>query len=69
MMQMQQTMMTGMPPDMMPGNAPEAPQAGVGGGGESAPVEGPIAGNLQEEPEITGGRGYRAAAREINGQA
>ena len=68
MMQMQQAMMTGMPPGMMPGNAPEAPQAGVGGGG-SPDDGGPIAENLQQEPEITGGRGYRAAAREINGQA
>jgi hypothetical protein len=61
-------MMTGMPPQMMPGNAREAPQAGVGQGG--APDDGGlIAENLQQEPEITGGRGYRAAAREINGQA
>lgn len=68
MMKLQQAMMTGMPPNMMPGGAPEAPQAGVGGGG--GPEEGqPITGNLQQEPEITGGRGYRAAAREINGQA
>ena len=68
MMQMQQAMMTGMPPQMMPGNAPEPPQAGA----NPTPAAGdgqPIAGQLQQEPEITGGRGYRAAARAINGGA
>jgi hypothetical protein len=29
----------------------------------------PIAGYLDQDPEITGGRGYRAAARAVNGQA
>lgn len=67
MMQMQQAMMAGMPPQMaMSGGAPEEPQAGVGG----APSDGgPIMENLQADPEITGGRGYRAAARAINGDA
>lgn len=65
---MQQMAMMGMPgmmpPEAMGGGEQRPPQAGVGGGQES-----PIAGSLQQEPEITGGRGYRAAARAINGQA
>lgn len=66
--QMQAMMAMGMPPGMMPppGGEPEPPQ--IGTGGSQAP-EGPIAGQLQQEPEITGGRGYRAAARAINGGA
>ena len=66
--QQQQAMMMqmGMPPAMMPpvGGMGQPPQAGFGGGGE-----GPIAGQLDQEPEITGGRGYRAAARAVNGEA
>lgn len=67
MMQMQQAMMMGMPPEMaMTGEGAQPPQAGVGGG----PADGgPVAENLQQEPEITGGRGYHAVAREINGGA
>lgn len=68
-MQQMQAMMQGLPPEMA--TSPEGaqpPQAGVGGqgGGEEG---GTILGNLQQEPEITGGRGYRAAARAINGDA
>ena len=72
MMQQMQAMMMGVPPEMagMGGEA-EVPQAGVGGEGiTGAPADGgPIMENLQAEPEITGGRGYRAAARAINGGA
>lgn len=72
--QQMQMMAMRMPPGMAPpptGGGAEPPQAGVvqNGGGGTGPVEGPIAGQLQQEPEITGGRGYRAAARAVNGQA
>ena len=64
-----EAMMTGLPPEMagMGMGAEQPPQAGT-----AQPVTGemqPIAAALQQEPEITGGRGYRAAAREINGDA
>ena len=64
---MQQMMAMGMPPEALPpmGGEAQPPQAGVGNGEQGSP----ILGNLAQEPEITGGRGYRAAAREINGQA
>lgn len=63
-MQMMATM--GMPimPSPDTDGESQTPQAGVG------MQEGqPIMGQLAQEPEITGGRGYRAAARQINGQA
>lgn len=67
-MQAQQAMMSGLPPDMAAGGGMEPPQAGVGQ--PATPNDGgPILGNLQTEPEITGGRGYNKAARAINGQA
>ena len=69
MLEAQQAMMMGMPPEMaMAGSGGgEVPQAGFGGG---SPEEGgPVAAQLQQEPEITGGRGYHAVAREINGGA
>jgi len=70
MMQQMQAMMMGMPPEMAEAGGGEVPQAGVGGEGGAAPADGgPIMENLQAEPEITGGRGYRAAARAINGGA
>lgn len=75
MMQMQQAMMMGMPPQMaMSPSGDQPPQAGVGQsgppeGGGSPADGGPVMENLQQEPEITGGRGYRAAARAINGDA
>lgn len=66
MQKMQEAMMMGMPPEMMGGGAPQVPQAGVGQPG--APNDGgPVAEQLQQGPEITGGRGYHAAAREVNG--
>ena len=66
MMQQMQAMMAGMPPEMSGAGGSEVPQAGVGG----APADGgPIMENLQGEPEITGGRGYHAVTREINGGA
>ena len=69
MLQIQEAMMSGMPPEMMTGTeAPQPPQAGKPQ--PSTPENGgPVMGNLQQEPEITGGRGYRAAARAINGEA
>lgn len=40
---------------------------GMGGGmGGGIQPEGPLNANLAQEPEITGGRGYRAAARAVN---
>ena len=74
-MMMQQMMAMGMPPVMPPssGGEPTGPQAGVGGGGggemPGAKSAGPITSQVAPEPEITGGRGYRAAARAINGEA
>ena len=69
MLQMQEAMMSGLPPEMMVGGEPpQPPQAGQAQ--PSTPESGgPVMGNLQQEPEITGGRGYRAAARAINGDA
>ena len=70
--QMEMMMAMGMPPGAMPppvGGSPEPPQAGVGGGENRPAPEGPINAQLAQEPEITGGRGYRAAARAINGGA
>ena len=71
MMEAQQAMMMGMPPEMAmagSGGGAEVPQAGVGQPG--APSDGgPVMENLQQEPEITGGRGYHEVAREINGGA
>lgn len=62
MLQAQQAMMMGMPPEMaMSAEGQEPPQAGS--------VEGPMLGNLKQDVEITGGRGYGAAARAINGTA
>lgn len=68
---MRQMAMMGMP--MMPpadtgGGGSDVPQAGVGGNG-GGDMEGPIAAQIAPEPEISGGRGYGAAARRINGQA
>lgn len=82
MMQQQMAAM-GMSPGAMPpttGGGSQVPQAGVGGAempgmGGPAPTpqpsndDQPMAAQLAHEPEITGGRGYRAAARAINGQA
>jgi len=68
MQKMQEAMMMGMPPQMMAGGDTQVPQAGVGQPG--APSDGgPVMENLQGDPEITGGRGYHAVAREINGGA
>lgn len=72
MLEAQQAMMMGMPPEMAmagAGGGAEVPQAGVGQPGEAPADGGPVAEQLQQEPEITGGRGYRAAARAINGDA
>ena len=77
-MMQQQMMMMGMPPEAMPpdmGGGSEVPQAGVMQPGEQpmgnpSPIaDQPMAAQLAQEPEITGGRGYRAAARAINGGA
>ena len=71
MLEAQQAMMMGMPPEMAmsgAGGGSSTPQAGVQQP-EAPAQEGPVAANLQQEPEITGGRGYRAAARAINGGA
>ena len=72
MLEDQQAMMMGMPPEMAmagAGGGAEVPQAGVGQPGGAPADGGPVMENLQQEPEITGGRGYRAAARAINGDA
>jgi len=64
---MMEALMTGLPPEMLNSEPEKPPQAGT----QSAGAEGmePMAAALQQEPEITGGRGYRAAARAINGGA
>ena len=72
---MQQAAMMGIPVDptmagSMGGGEAPVPQAGVKGlpaQGETAGQ--PMAAQLDQEPEITGGRGYHAVARQINGQA
>ncbi len=71
MMMQQQMAMMGMPPGMMPPmpEASQPPQAGLSGGGGGGSLEGPVSAQLNTDPEITGGRGYRAAARQINGGA
>lgn len=72
MLEAQQAMMMGMPPEMaMAGASAEAsvPQAGTPQASSAPSDGGPVMENLQQEPEITGGRGYRAAARAINGGA
>ena len=64
---MQQMAMLGMPmmpPPDMAGGSPEPPQAGVGNNPEET-----IAAQIAPEPEISGGRGYGAAARRVNGEA
>lgn len=66
MQKMQQAMMMGLPPGMMGGGESAIPQAGVGQPG-SPEGGGPVAGQLETGPEITGGRGYHSAAREVNG--
>lgn len=70
MLQMQQAAMMGLPPEvataMAPAEGEQPPQAGVSKPGEQPQ---PMAAQLNQEPEITGGRGYRAAARAINGGA
>ena len=52
----------GMPPMGGPPSPTPNPQPSGGDGS-------PIAGYLDQDPEITGGRGYRAAARAVNGAA
>ena len=44
------------------------PPAGPAPSGAGMGIEGPINGMLAQEPEITGGRGYRSAARAVNAQ-
>ena len=59
-------MMPGIMGGMMPG-MPGLPGGQPGGQPSGMPNGQPMAAQLTQEPEITGGRGYRAAARAING--
>lgn len=70
---MNQMAMLGMPmtPPAGTESGSSVPQAGVGENRSKAnsKPEGPIAAQIAPEPEISGGRGYGAAARRINGGA
>ena len=55
--------MMGGPPSPTPPTPTPNPQPSGGDEGK------PISAYLNKDPEITGGRGYRAAARAVNGQA